>query len=202
MPARRKKAGDTEVPPSSDFEAVSIKRASGCPDALSVSPVVNQPESMLLAVVQGAAAGAAHMLGQAAGLQHGDDLVFAVRAVHAGGITQGDKAFIAWSHTGRGFEIHCAALVAGDSALWCSGGGLAGAEQRGEAEHGGEEQCFRRMCFRLRWFWFRGRLPFMNDQHRAPPYPLNKTIAAYYRAILAQFRRRSASSSLSICRAR
>ena len=22
-------------------------------------------------------------------------------------------------------------------------------------------------CFRLRWFWFRGRLPFMNDQHRA-----------------------------------
>ena len=94
MPARRKKAGDTEVPPSSDFEAVSIKRASGCPDALSVSPVVNQPESMLLAVIQGAAAGAAHMLGQAAGLQHGDGLIFAVWAVHAGCVTQCDDPLV------------------------------------------------------------------------------------------------------------
>lgn len=107
------------MPPSSDFEAVSIKRASGCPDALSVSPVVNQPESMLLAVIQGAAAGAAHMLGQAAGLQHGDDLVFAVRAVHAGAITQGDKAFVARSHTGRSFEIDRAALVAAYGGGWC-----------------------------------------------------------------------------------
>jgi hypothetical protein len=111
------------VPPSSDFEAVSIKRASGCPDALSVSPVVNQPESMLLAVIQGAAAGAAHMLGQAAGLQHGDGLVLAVGAVHAGCITQGDDSLVAGAVAAGGcLEVDGAALVAAHSGGGCRGG--------------------------------------------------------------------------------
>lgn len=85
------------------------------------------------------------MPGQAAGLHPGNDLIFAVRAVHAGGITQGEEAFVARRHARRGFEIDRAAFVAGDGAFGNAGGGLAGGEESGKAEDGGEEQCFHRM---------------------------------------------------------
>ena len=100
---------------------------------------------MLRAVAQSTTTRFAHMLGEAASLHHGDDLVLTIRAGHATGVTQGDDAFVARPVTrGRRFEVYGAALVTAHGGCGRGGWSLAGREDQradgGESEERGADE--------------------------------------------------------------
>lgn len=105
---------------------------------------------MHAAVLHGAAAGLADVLGEGAGLCPRHDLVLTVRAGHLAGGLQGHEALVSRrrGHAG-GLEVHRVTLAAGDGAVGRRrrmGGGRAGAEEAGRGQGGEEEQsCFHRM---------------------------------------------------------
>lgn len=75
---------------------------------------------MLLAVVKHPAAGRAGMTGEAASLQHRDDLVLTVRAGHAFRMSKGDNALVARPvAAGGSLEVDGAAFVAAHSGGGC-----------------------------------------------------------------------------------
>ena len=72
------------------------------------------------AMMQRATAGLAGVLGEIPGLQHGDDLVFTIRARHAIGMTQRDDTTLRTGGSGttggRGVEVDGVALGTGHGA--------------------------------------------------------------------------------------
>ena len=99
-------------------------------------------------MMQCAAAGLAGVLGEIAGLQHGDDLVFTIRAGHAISMAQRDEAAFRASGSSaagdRGVEVDGVALGTGHGAGGRVSRSLAGDKGQcaecGQAEEGGADE--------------------------------------------------------------
>ena len=93
------------------------------------------------AMMQGATAGLAAVLGQFALFSPGDELGLTIRAAHVAGGVQGDDAFVTRSRGDRrGFERDGVAFAAGHRAGGAAtrglgGGGLTGNESQGADGH-------------------------------------------------------------------
>ncbi len=116
---------------------------------LPLAASLDLKRSVAGAVLHGAAAGLAGVLGEFAGLRPGDDLALTVCAGHLAGRLQGHKALVAGcsGHVG-GLEINGAALAAGDGAVGHRrdmDGSRAGGEHACKGKAGEEEELFHRM---------------------------------------------------------